>query len=115
MSETVHYRGTATEVKVPKGKALLEVVESILKERGVQIKPYHSDALECLIDNFYYEYFYLDSKNILYKITKEDVSTDGDIIHAEIDEKGFIKYELKYYNGGAGFQECLEEAITKII
>ena len=27
---------------------------------------------------------------------------------------GTIEYELRYYNGGAGFGECMEEAFDKL-
>lgn len=31
-----------------------------------------------------------------------------------MSENLYIEYELKFYNGGSGFSECLEEAINKI-
>ena len=115
MSETVHYRGVATRIEQPNNKTLMEVAEGILKERNKQIDDYYKDAIECLCDEFYGEYFYYPATQTLYSITKEELDAYDDIIIADKKEDGTIEYELKYYNGGVGFDECLEEAFDKLL
>jgi len=116
MSETVHYRGVATKVIIPEGKTLVQVAEDILKERDPQYKipPYTDGPLEALCDEYYNEYFFYPGNQSLYNITKGSIDLDEDIMEAKELEDGTIVYELKYYNGGAGFEECLEEAMDKM-
>ena len=116
MSETVHYRGVATKVDIPEGKTLVQVAEDILKSRDPQYKiPAYSDGpLEYLCDHYNEEYFFHVGKQTLYMITKASIDIDEDIIRAKELADGTIVYELKYYNGGAGFEECLEKAMDNL-
>jgi hypothetical protein len=113
MSETVHYRGTAKRVDL-QGLTNEEFAQNYLKENDYEIKSYYETALECLIDNFYDDFFFYARNKSLYQITKEDVDIDDEIITANFNGDK-INYELRFYNGGAGFDECLEEAFDKII
>jgi hypothetical protein len=115
MSETVHYKGVATKVKQPKKKTLNDLAENILKERNIEIeKSYNGNHIEQLCEDMCYEFFYYPKTKSLYSITKEDVDQDEYIIKAELKDNGTIEYDLKYYNGEAGFEECLEEAFDKL-
>jgi hypothetical protein len=113
MSETVHYKGVATRINQPKDKTLIDVAKDILKERDKEISDHYNNAIECLCDNYSHEFFYHPKTQTLYKITKEDL-VDEEIIKAQQKKDGTIEYELKYYNGGVGFDECLEEAFDKL-
>jgi len=112
MSETVHLRGKA--IKIATGEDCEGVASSILKERNKEISSYYDTALECLYDTFDEEYFYHSTSETLFHITTEEVDTDDEIIRANYNSSGDIEYELRYYNGGAGFSECLEEAMDKL-
>ena len=114
MSETVHYKGIATKIEQPNDKTLLDVAKGILKERNYDIPDYYDNAIECLTQEFYEEFFYHPKTKNIYKITKEHHDLDEDIIKADLMDDGTIVYELRYYNGGAGFQECMEEAFDKL-
>jgi hypothetical protein len=114
MSKTVHYRGVATKIEQPHDKTLLDVVKGILKERNYVVADYYNNALECLTQEFCDEYFYHPKTQTLYSITKTDHDLDEEIIKAEPKDDGTIEYELRYYNGGAGFEECMEEAFDKL-
>jgi len=115
MSDYVHYRGVAKKVEIPQNKTVVEFANDILKERNVTvIASYYSSPLECLCDNFDTEYFYHPKTNTLYSITRDNLDPYDDIINAKIRATGDIEYELRYYNGGAGFSECLEEALDKL-
>lgn len=114
MSETVHYKGVATKVDQPIDKTVIEVAEAILKERGKEMAVYYDNAIECLCEEYYDEYFYHHKAKSLYSITKEWVELEDDIIKADINSDGTIQYEVRYYNGGAGFSECLENAFNEL-
>jgi hypothetical protein len=115
MSKTVHYKGVAIKIEQPHDKTLLDVAEGILKERGHNIPKYYDNAIECLTQEFYKEFFYHNKTQSLYKITQEWHDLDEDIIKADLMDDGTIIYELRYYNGGAGFDECMEMAFDKLL
>lgn len=114
MSETVHYRGIATKIDIQKGDTVLDLACRILKERHKEIASYYENALECLCNNYDEEFFYHPKTNTLYKISHTQYEPDEEIIKAKLKDDGTIEYELRYYNGGAGFEECLEEAMDKL-
>lgn len=112
MSETVHYRGKA--IKIATEENCEKVASSILKERDREMVSYYCSALEYLCDIFDEEYFYYSPSETLFHITTEEMDADDEIIRANYNSSGDIEYELRYYNGGAGFSECLEEAMDKL-
>ena len=115
MSETVHYRGRAIKVAVGLEGSKRYAI-SILKERNKPVDDYYNgNVIECLCDNYYEEFFFHPKTNNLYKIeSKNYVDVYDDIIEAKKIDENVIEYELKYYNGGAGFIECMEEAFDKL-
>jgi len=114
MSETVHYKGVATKITPPKGKTLIDVAKDILKDRNKEMPDYFDNAVDFLVDEFYNEFFYRAKTKTLYSITKVERDPDADIIEANEKEDGTIEYELRYYNGGAGFNECLDDAFDNL-
>ena len=115
MSETVHYKGNAKRVDL-KGLTLEEFAQNYIKIQGLEVPSYSDSALEYLTDRWRGLFFFYPRNQTLYNITLESIDQDDEIIKAEfssVDES--INYELRYYNGGAGFEECLEEAFDKII
>jgi hypothetical protein len=114
MSRTVHYRGIATKIEQPTDKTLIDVAKDILKGRNKNIASHYRNAIDCLVQEFYSEYFYHPKTQNLYSITKTEYDSEEDIIKAEPKEDGTIEYELRYYNGGAGFDECMVAAFNKI-
>lgn len=115
MSETVHYKGTAKPVKLLPNQTQEEFAETYLLMAGkTKLQDYYKSWVEYLADEFYDDFFYHAGTKTLYKITKVGHDLDEEIIRAEKLPNGTIEYELRYYNGGAGFSECLEEAMDKI-
>ena len=113
MSETVWYKGKLTEIKPTQTRTTEFTARKILVEdRGLEKATYHETYLEALCDELYEEYYTYKGK--LYKLTKESYEYDDDIIRASNNVDGTIEYELKYYNGGAGFGECMDEALDKL-
>lgn len=118
MSETVHYQGKVREVLPLEGKTLEETAQTICEKLDIPLSDYTkrwkdgSWVFE-LSDNQYDKFVMVGDK--LYEILeKKDVDPDSDIIRAEDIGNNEFTFELRYYNGGAGFDECLEEAIKKL-
>ncbi len=88
MSETVHYKGKLT----PTGKTLAE-----FDPNAVDIYDHYYDAVE--IDG------------MVYAVEKTDIDPDYDIFNSTKNEDGTIDFEVKYYNGGCGFNEAIDEAL----
>lgn len=88
MSETVHYKGKLT----PTGKTLAE------------FDPNADD-----IYDHYYNAVEIDG--MVYTVEKTDIDPDYDIFNSTKNEDGTIDFEVKYYNGGCGFNEAIDEAL----
>lgn len=111
MSETVHYKGKAVKIDCEDNEEYsLRILELKSKER----LDYYDSALEQITQEYNEEYFFDSEKEILYSIAYESKDLDDEIINAEVKEDGSIDFELRYYNGGAGFEECLQEAFSKL-
>jgi len=120
MSEVVHFRGKLQEVIAKDNESMQDVAKRILDEALVEKKDYHEDYIECLLDTsyknvkgYYSEYVLINER--LYKVIDcESIDPDDDIIKAEVNPDKTISFEVKYYNGGCGFDEAVEEAVNKI-
>jgi hypothetical protein len=110
MSETVHYRGILTEVDMLDNETLEEQCKRILGD--VELPSYFKSYQEMLLDQFYQTYIIYD--NTLYLVEKENYEPDEDIFYSKGNEDGTISFEVKYYNGGCGFNEAIEEALKSI-
>lgn len=117
MSETVHYKGTA--IKIPnEGKTTQEVATALMDKYDPEKRErYYDDNRKNLsglgVNN---NFFYHIKTDTLYEITYSEHDLDEEIIEAKYIgfDNSQIGFELRYYNGGAGFEECLEEALDKI-
>ncbi len=101
MSEMEYHAGIAKEV-FPIGKTYVDKIQW-LKNRG-HIFDYEeeddtsSDTLIVLFSNRFFEI--------------DDMDIEDECIAIRQDN-GSFRYTLAWYNGGAGFEEVLEEAIKK--
>lgn len=115
MSETVHYRGIAIEIEGENITDLQQFAEHELILRNKKVSDYYEgNFIECLCETYDEEFFFYPKTQKLYQLDQEKIDMDDEIIKANKLEDGSIIYELKFYNGGAGFSECLEEAIDKL-
>jgi len=114
MSETVHYKGVATLISREEQAEIDAKI--ILAEKGDNKDDYYSTWVEQLCDHYYKDYFYHPNTKSLYEISYTEHDLDEEIIHAKYVgfDNSQIGFELRYYNGGAGFNECLEEAFNKL-
>lgn len=110
MSETVHYKGVLKKVEKFEGESLEEQCKRLLRNKD--LPSYHDSYKEYLIDQYYHEMTI--QNDIVYRIEKEEVDPDGDIFKANMNDNGEIEFEVRYYNGGCGFNEAIEKAIKNI-
>ena len=110
MSEIRHYRGklklvtTGKEQVESKAKGLLEA------EDRTEIPSYFDSWTEYLKDVFYKGYVVVDDS--LYEVEKREVGEEDVFVASKIED-GY-KFEVRYYDGGMGFDEAIEEAINGI-
>ena len=114
MSETVSHIGKLTKISV-KNKTTEQFVKEMLKKGNIEMKEYHNDIFDCLTNTFHGLYFYHKKSDTLYRIDNRELNLYDNIIIADKNEDGTISYQLKYYNGGASFDECLNEALDKML
>lgn len=106
MSETVHYRGTLKEIKKLDNESLEEQCKRLLGYKDLE--SYSESYQEELLSEHYKKYVAHD--DVLYLVDMGCVDTDEDIFHLRKDKNGSINFEVKYYNGGCGFNEAIELA-----
>ena len=113
MSETVHYKGILTRVLPCDGETLQDIAKRILDHHNEIVEDYYDgDYLDCLEDKFYQGYVVLDDK--IYEVEKKELDPDGNIFKASLYSDGTIEFEVKYYNGGCGFDEAIDHAIDNM-
>lgn len=116
MSRTVYYKGKLSKVDNPEKKSPHELALTLLSEdnKSVLEKWYDGDAIECLQEVNERTYFFDGSTLFLIDI-EEDEPTPKDIFMARELQDGQIEFEVQYYDGGCGFLEAIEEAVTRNI
>ena len=107
MSETVHYRGT---LRLVSGDAE-DTAKKICEKNRYEKQSYQKTWIDCLVDEGYGKYVKIEGR-LYYVSTRHSVEPDEDIMEASTDDNSnSIQYEVRYYNGGCGFSEALEEAV----
>lgn len=107
MSETVHYKGVLKQVERLDGESLEEQCKRLLGNN--ELPSYFDSYADWLVDN-YYKTMTIQN-GVVYEVEKVEVDLDSDIFIANQKKDGSIEFEVRYYNGGCGFDEALEEAI----
>jgi hypothetical protein len=111
MSETEHFKGKL--IKVELEESLEKTCEKILNEHGVKDNGYF-ESIILLFEDFFYTKEYAIVDDVLYKLNFKRIEDEESIFTSEQNEDGSIDFEVKYYNGGCGFNEALEEALENI-
>ena len=73
-----------------------------------QLQTGFGDFVDVIKDKFTYTYVVVADK--IYKVEMEDKEDNEDIFEASRESDGTISFTVKYYNGGCGFNEAIEEA-----
>ena len=119
MSETVFYIGKAKKLPLDERETLEMKCKSLCNENGItELKSYNDtwqeEVIDIKIDEKSYDRKYVIAKGNVYQILEIENREYDDMIEARENSDGTIGYFLRYYNGGAGFGECFEEAIGKL-
>ena len=110
MSETVHYKGTLTALERLDGETLEEQCKRLLG--GKPLPSFFNNYEEFLLDE---NYKTMTVQNgTLYEVAKITLDADDDIFNAHLRADGKIDFEVRYYNGGCGFDEAITEALEKL-
>jgi hypothetical protein len=110
MSETVHYKGVLIKIDRFEEENLEEQCKRLLENR--ELPSYFNSYEECLLDEHYHKMTIQNGE--VYRVEKEEVDPDGGMFNASLKENGEIIFEVRYYNGGCGFDEAIEEAMKNI-
>jgi len=115
MSYYEHYRGNLNKVERLENESLEYQCKRLLEEemsREVFLPDYYDSYGEMLVNEFYGEYYVYNG--ILYSMYREFIDSDGDIFNANEGENGAINFEVRYWNGGCGFNEAIKRAVENI-
>ena len=115
MSYWEHYKGILTKVERLENESLEDQCKRLLEKemsREVFLPDYYDSYAEMLVNEFYEEYYVYNG--ILYLMYREFIDSDGDIFNANEEENDNINFEVRYWNGGCGFNEAIERAIKNI-
>lgn len=110
MSETVHYKGKLKQLEKLENETLEEQCKRLLDNQ--ELESYYDSYREMLLSEYYNQF--LDHNGILFSVTRECINPHEDIFRSSKNEDGTIDFEVKYYNGGCGFSEAIEEALSNI-
>ena len=106
MSGTETKIGKVKEIKFIDGTTFDEKKEQ-LKKAGHKIEEFEKNYLDC-------DTLCMIEGGRIFEIVEEVDLEGGDIAEAIRNSDGTISYTLQYYNGGACFEEMLEEAVSKM-
>jgi len=110
MSETVHYKGTLTEVYRLENETLEEQCKRVLWVEEFN-DDYYDSFQEMLLDQSYERY--IVHNDILYSVTRQELNTEDSLFNMSKNEDGDFDFEVRYYNGGCGFDEAIERAFER--
>lgn len=108
MSKTVHYRGKLIyQERNSPTDTLEEQCKRILENSKEE---YYDTFVEALLDTRHKEYVVHNGK--LYKIVDfVDTPENVDIFRSRKINGTDYEFEVKYYNGGCGFEEAIDYAL----
>ena len=115
MSDTRHHRGTLTKVSNPDKLTGEEMMKAILAAEEIEIESYYANVAECFADELRDRYFYHAGTDIVYELDDNEVDPYDDTIHAQRVDENTVSYELRFYDGGTYFTECLGEAVDNLV
>jgi len=110
MSKKVHYKGVLKPIKKLEGETLEDQCRRL--SNITELPSYYESYEEYL--RYESDRKMIIHKGVVYQAEVEIVDQDGDIFRAHINNNNEIEYEVRYYNGGCGFNEAIEEAINRI-
>lgn len=115
MSETVHYTGKIKLIERLPNETLEEQCKRIAMKHGIQEIPKYSDSwCETICYDLDGEGYVLLEDEIYEVLERDYHDLEDDIFEAHENSDGTIEYNVLYYNGGCGFSEALEYALSNM-
>lgn len=103
-----------SEVEVNKGKLkLVSTLNTFLREHLSRELYEGESEEEYFLENFYDTHVLIDI--FVYEIIPDDLDFYDDIFEMTCDSSGDLHYLLKYYNGGCGFGEAINQAYKNML
>jgi biotin carboxylase len=118
MSETQRKKATLVKV-LDSNHNPVNIQAWLEKEYGVQIFEVVTqgaafDVLEVYFEEEDWDFEYYLFEDELYEVeTSEVIDTYGHV-EAILDRRGGIQIDATWYDGGAGFSECVNDALSKL-
>tara|TARA_R110000796_G_scaffold181330_1_gene297901 strand:+ start:40306 stop:40668 length:363 start_codon:yes stop_codon:yes gene_type:complete len=111
MSRTEYHIGKLTEIDL-KGKTIDQFAKELSGKETYA--SYYDNWLEFFNDEYRKTHYYHVASGKLYSIEDRELDEHSEIIKARRLSPDSIEYELKWYNGGAGMEECMDEALDQL-
>ena len=99
MSETEHFKGKLTST----GKSVDEYMQDVELDKWCDTK---QEMFNDMSDEA------IEIDGVVFEVSRESVDVLDDIMIASKNEDGSYSFEVKYYNGGCGFSEAIEESLS---
>ena len=112
MSETELHKGKLVPLLFSPEKTKEECAEFLCKRMGYERDYEYEDTwMDTLNENGYREIFIYENR--FYQVLDTEYP-DMDAVDGTLNADGSIDYLLAYYNGGASFNEVLEQVMEKV-
>lgn len=113
MIRTEHYKGKLRKVERLENETLEEQCKRVLDSQG-ESDPLEEGSYDSYLEKLtYYHEFVLCNGELYGVISMEERDPDGEIFTMTEKENGDLDFEVRYYNGGYGFNEAIERAYEK--
>jgi len=110
MSDMEAHKGKLVPMNL-EGDTLEERAKDACSQLNIESTGAHETWLECLHDRGYRKVYIRG--NLIYEIKDTELDASG-FSEAEANNDGTINYSMLYYNGGASFDEVLDDAVDRI-
>lgn len=113
MSDYERVSGKVIRMVFPHTTDKKEMARQILVNELSETVLGSEDPYEILMDNYYDNYFWVESENTFFKICeyKEEDPYDNICVSTKEDEDGKIAFLVHFHNGGMPLSEAIEEAL----
>jgi len=110
MSQTEIHQGCIIPVKTESPICLW--AEGYCKMNGIaELQIFNDTWIDQLTSSFYEKFLIVDDQ--IWEIEDTELDIADDIVEVEKEANGSYSYMLKFYSGGTGLLELLEDAVRK--
>jgi len=114
MSDYESHKGKLIPTELTKEEVVYEMVQNA-SENSWEARYKNQDLDKSTIDELFWEVEkYSEINGKIYEIQDTHYDPDDDIFDMEENDDGTLSYNVRYYNGGCGFEEALEYAAQRM-